>query len=318
MAGMGSCRGEMRQCEERWRFGKERSQERKSGIGSGFEKIVLFVVALVMSVVVQPVTAQSMHSTSALEQGRLASLATPRSTLWMSRFIDGFGEQYFSGILMGEHQGRSWGITAGHGFELGHTFRAGNGTNRINNRGQEFNVTSFITHPTVAPGGFNGTEIDIAVFFLDGLVTGTPYPTIGSAVLNQVVSYDGFGRPGTPAGLLPGDGHRRTFQTYADFFGSFGTISTDYILGGFVSSGPRFLPLGGVMTTGNSGSGVYNSAGDLVAMSVASSGSPGYLGSTISLRLDLYQPWINSVVPSPGAASLLLLGGLLAARRRRG
>lgn len=179
-------------------------------------------------------------------------------------------------------------------------------------------VSSFVSHPLAVPGGFVGTEVDLAIVFWDNPLPFTPR-SIGSAVLNEVLTYSGFGRPATPAGFLPVTGDRRAFETYVDAFGApIAGISSDYINGIFRSPGVGSLPLGGVGTGGNSGSGVFNQAGSIVAITAAQAGAPGYLASTYSLRLDLYQPWINSVVPTPGTASLLLLGGIFAARRRRG
>jgi len=335
MAVMGSCR-EMRQSKERWSSRwkwKERSEESdrasmrstQSGIGSGFEKIVLFVVALVMSVVVQPVTAQSMHSTSALQQGATASSQFAGSTLFFE--WDGFLNSNPNNVLTFRASAirlnDNWGAAPDHLFrQTGATyfnFRVGNGSNYLTDRGEVRQITQFFSHPLANPNGFNGDEVDLAVFRWDTALSGTNV-SIAPAVLGEVLSYNGFGRPATPAtGILPIDGQRRMYQTLADGFGTVGgAISTDYLSGFFRDAGPGFLPLGGVATAGVSGAGVYNQSGQLVALVSASAGSPGYLASTYSLRLEPHQPWIYSIVPSPGAASLLLLGGLFAARRRRG
>jgi len=212
--------------------------------------------------------------------------------------------------------GSNWGIAPAHAFDVGGNFRIGNGSNWMNDRGLERSITSFVTHPLAVPGSFVGSEVDLAVFFWGESLPGTNL-TIAPTTLNEILSYSGFGRPATPAtGNLPLDGQRRMFQTYADDFGSVIGISTDYVRGQFIDAGIGFLPLGGVGTFGSSGSGVYNQNG-ITALAVAVTGSSNYLSSTYSLRLDLYEPWINTVVPSPGTAALLVLSGVFTMRRRR-
>ncbi len=277
------------------------------------EKWRWVIAVLCGAVVMMPAHAQSMHSLQALSDGAAASSLHPHvsSTVWINRG----GVQSLSGVLLGPN----WGITAAHTFDSGTSWTVGNGSNFITDPGMTRTVTSFVPHPLSVPGGFVGNEVDLAVFFLDAPLPGT-YPSIGSSVLNELLSYNGFGRPATPGtGNLPVDGQRRLFQTNAEQFGSVpGGISTDYVIGGFYPTGSLgYLPLGGAGTSGGSGSGVYNQSGELVAMLVAGSGSPDYLASTISLRLDLYEPWINTVVPSPGTATLLVMGGMFAVRRRR-
>lgn len=318
MAVMGSCQ-RIKDGIERW---KERS---RSSVKGSVQSWVTGVVVLVMAILGSPAVAQSMHSTSALQQGATASSQFAGSTLFFE--WDGFLNSNPNNVLTFRASAirlnENWGLAPAHLFEqTGATyfnFRVGNGSNYLTDRGVTRNVSQFFLHPQSNPNGFNGNEVDLAVFRWDTALSGTNV-SIAPAVLGEVLSYNGFGRPATPAtGILPIDGQRRMYQTYADSFGNIsGSIAPQFVLGDFLNAGPRFLPLGGVVTAGSSGSGAYNQSGQLVAMAVASSGSPNYLGTTISLRLDQYQPWINSIVPSPGAASLLLLGGILAARRRRG
>lgn len=322
MAGMGSCQSR----DVSWKW-KERSEESdrasmrstQSGIGSSvIEKVVVFVVALVMSVVAQPGMAQSYDNASLLPTAAATSAsfnATNPYTMWVSRDIAGFGTQYFSAIRMGPN----WGLTAGHGLGLGSNFRVGSGSNWMTDRGIEQSITSSIFHPGYVPGSSPGTGVDLVAIFWDTPITGAT-PTIAPISIGEVLSYDGFGRPATPGtGLLPSDGQRRIFRTWADQFGStIAGFSTDYVVGTFFSPAVPGRPaLIGAGTSGNSGSGVYNSSNQLVAMAVAASGSPNYTAATYSLRLDLYQPWIASI-PTPGSFALLAVGGLFAARRRRG
>jgi MYXO-CTERM domain-containing protein len=273
---------------------------------------------LVVSVLGVQAKAQSMHSTSALGQGAALSSSYTNS-LWFSRNVSGV-DQYGSAFFYRYDPitDRSWGITAGHNFDVGTNYRVGTGTNWMTDRGTEFNITSFAVHPQAVPGGFVGTEVDLAVFSVSGRIM-APDLTIAPAVLGEVVTYGkSLGRGATPGGgFLPANGQGYTFQTYVDLLGS-GSTSTDYAIGVFRSSGPAFLPLGGVGTPGGSGAGVFNQLGQPVAVAVASTGI-GYLDGTTSLRLSLYEPWINSIaVPTPSGLALLGVGALFAARRRRG
>lgn len=292
----------------------EKDNTRLRKVGSPFKRIAGWIAALVAAIVCVPASGQSMHSTTALANGAAASSQYAGSTLWLSRDVSGFGTQYLSAVRMGSN----WGIAPAHAFDVGSNFQIGNGSNWMTDRGLERSITSFVTHPLAVPNTFVGTEVDLAVFFWGTALPGTDL-TIAPTVLNELLSYDGFGRPATAGGgNLPLDGQRRLFQTYADAFG-FGIASPDYVAGIFSSpSSLNFLALGGTGTFGSSGSGVYNQSGNITALAVAQSGGTGYLSTTFSLRLSLYEPWINTVVPSPGSAALLMLGSIFATRRRRG
>lgn len=275
-----------------------------------------WIIAMILgAVVMAPAYAQSMHSTTALANGATASSAYSGSSLWFQRDnVPGVGTQRLSAIRMGPN----WGIAPAHAFDVGNNFRIGNGSNYFSDPGITANVTSFVTHPLAVPGTFTGTEVDLAVFFWDTALPGTNL-TIAPVVLNEVLSYVGYGRPATPGlGLMAPDGQRRLFQTYADAFGApIAGVSSDYVVGPFHPSGAQFLTLGGCGTSGGSGSGVYNQSGQPVAMLVAGSGSPGYFASTYSLRFDLYSPWIDTIVPTPASATVLAFGGIFAFKRRR-
>jgi hypothetical protein len=284
-----------------------------------------WIVAVVVAIVCVPVNAQSMHSTTALANGATASSQYAGSTLFFE--WDGYLLSNPSNVLTFRASAirlnDTWGLAPAHLFEqtgaVYSNFRVGNGSNWMTDRGQIRDVSQFFIHPQANPNGFDGNEVDLAVFRWNTPLSGTDV-TIAPSVLNEVLSYNGFGRPATPIlGILPSDGQRRMFQTGVDMFGdSFAGVSTDYVAGVFwAPNDPRTLALGGIATAGSSGSGVYNSGGGLVAMTTAGSGSPGWNSTNYSLRLDLYQPWINTVVPSPGSIALLGIGGLFAFRRRR-
>jgi len=216
-----------------------------------------------------------------------------------------------------------YAVTAAHplwtGSDVATSAWGGFGDNIVGNPGLEVGIDEMHFHPT-----WNGnlTQVlangwaDLAVIKFDEPVPG-PTIDIGSLALGEMFDTVGFGRPGTPGlGWLTEDKERRAFHQYADTFGS-SIAGTNYVRNFFEPLSNRNDLLAGGGSPGASGGGGFNSSGDLTTLVVAGVGAPGYLMSTYSLRLDLYDPWIQTIVPEPSTLSLLLLSVLALKRRHR-
>lgn len=275
---------------------------------------------------------QAFHTVSAMNTGEEWFNTNPiyRNTVWWSATNPTTGELEFASgvaidpynVLITGHQ--AWSSLVG-GVTTDH--RIGTGTNFFTDPGNVLYASNVVIHP-----GWDGTlfsqRVDLALLHFEDAIPGIEPLTITSAVLGEELRGGGFGRPGAAGQWLEIDRQGRGFKMWADGYGS-GVISSDYLLSRFVGS--SFFhngdPMEGGATNGSSGSGVFNLNGDLVALAVGIGGSgttPAAPFSTFSLRLDLYQDWINanrftvpSSIPAPGAAALLALAGIAAARRRR-
>jgi len=240
--------------------------------------------------------AQSMHGLEELELAVPYSEPYAGQALWMVREYQGIPQS-----LGAVRINQCWGLTAGHAFlSSGFVFEnhvVGNGSNYVSQPGQTRVVSEYHLHPTWEAGnGFwNGHRVDLAVIRWNQPLAGQNLD-IGSLSLDEHFEYAGYGRPATPGvGLLPPDGERRAWDAKAHFWGGAGgAVSSKYVGTAFFPSGQYYIPMGGVGTSGGSGSGGFNSAGKLVALAVTQSGSPHYAATTYGLRLDLYRDWIAS------------------------
>lgn len=242
------------------------------------------------------------------------------------------GEGRASGGLLGnfwdeqDQRFYTWGATVAHNFLQGGQFstnhRVFTGTNFNSNPGDQYSVAEYFLHPGYVNIGNNSP--DVALFRLDVTL---PISNITVAPVNigDVITYASFGRPGTPAtGMLPHDGFGRAFETEISHFGWAGTADF-YARGSFLPPGdPGYLPLGGFVTQGGSGSFGYNEFGELTTiLALGSLGSPGYFDDTYGVHLSdpLIANWWNATlppaVPAPGAIALLGIAGVLGALRRR-
>lgn len=240
------------------------------------------------------------------------------TAMWFTS-TDGSTVRQFSGVRIDPW----YAVTVAHGFWEG-SFVTGTGTGGfgddiINDPGLTVGIDEIHMHPTwngnIGQTLANGWA-DLAVVKFDQAVPG-PTIDIGSLALGEMFDTAGFGRPGTPGlGWLTDDNSRRGFHQYADTFGDVLSAS-NYAVSNFYTLSERNDLLAGGGGPGNSGSGGYDSSGDLVALTVATAGSPNYLMRTYSVRMDLYEPWVSSIVPEPSTVSLLLFGVLALKRRHR-
>lgn len=240
------------------------------------------------------------------------------TAMWFTS-TDGNTVRQFSGVRID-----AWhAVTVAHGFWEGSfltdTGVGGFGDDIINNPGLTIGIDEIFMHPTwngnLAQSLANGWA-DLAVVRFDEAVPGLTLE-IGSLLLGEQYDTVGFGLPGTPGlGWLPDDNSRRGFHQYVDSFGDVLSAS-NYAMSKLLtmSERPDSLAAGGA--PGNSGSGGFNAAGELVSIAAANSGAPNYLMRTYNLRLDLYDPWVQTIVPEPATLSLLLIGAFALKLRRR-
>ena len=136
--------------------------------------------------------------------------------------------------------------------------------------------------------------------------------TIGSAGVGDIVTSVGFGVAGTPSSGVLGDGARRGYNGRVNN-SAFAYSSTYYqaTIFGYSNSG---VELNGRGTPGDSGSPVFNSAGDLIGLTKGATVAYDSFGYTSYLNLS--QPevlsWIqhNTVVPEPNCLLLVGIGGV--------
>jgi len=265
--------------------------------------------------------AQSMHGEPELEDAVPYSLPYEGQQLWISREYDGV-IQHFSAVRIN----RCWGVTAGHAFlSSGFEFtnhQVGDGSNWDTDPGTMRDVAEFHMHPTweAVNGHWDGQAVDLAVIRFDQQLGSVQDDLeIGTLELDEIFEYAGFGRRALPGvGLLPVDGQRRAWDAGAHDWGNGGTVSDKYVRSRFMQPGHYLhLPMGGVGTTGGSGSGGFNLDGDLIALLVTGYGSPDYNGGTYGVRLDLYEDWIESYTDDmsclPSRPSLNILSKSFAA-----
>jgi len=267
-------------------------------------------------------SAQSMHNLDRLADAEpYSSQYQGKGALWIVYQNPDTGNYILaSAVRINKH----WGIGVAHSFLQGKTFRTGHiigdGRNYATDWGEERIVTEFHLHPDYNPNDpFRYGSIDLVVFRWDEPLPGEDL-TIAPLTIDEVFTYAGFGRPATPAtGYLPSDRERRAFDAGAHGWGALsGSLSTDYVRSSFYWSGhSQWLSMGGVVTSGNSGSGGFNAAGELVAIAAAQGGAPDIGATTFGVRTSRFKDWIEQLthIPSPdltgdgavGSADLAIL-----------
>ncbi len=298
-----------------------RMRKQHSAFGTLLSAVVLLIA--VGGMLPQAAVAESMHSTGALASGAVwAQDPVFNNSVWVHSTIGG-GLVRGSGIAIDP-----WNVlTAGHiGWSnaqggVATQFLLGTGSNYISNPGTMFNVTNYTFHPQWDGTTF-GQRVDLMMLHIpEGIPGMTDILDFDFLTLGEKVQGVGFGQPGTGgSGYLPIDGTERALYMFADQFGNGGTISTNYFRNYFHPLFIRNEPMAGGLTPGDSGSAVFDLSGNLVAMGVGVTGTvPLYGYSSYSLRLDLFETWINNnrIVPEPGTLGLLAFGALALLRRRR-
>jgi len=195
-----------------------------------------------------------------------------------------------------------WALTAAHNLPSAYgltsvSLSVSNGSNCITSPGVTISCSNDYIFPGFTGSSSNGT--DLALIRLGSALSG-PTLTLGSASVGELVYEVGFGSYGTPAtGLIAADGNVRAFEAY--FSGrswSYAPLDYYYNALGFGYDGGESLALNGRGAPGDSGSGVFNSRGQLIGITTAYTGANNDPSGT-TFYMDLTVPevrtWIKSV-----------------------
>lgn len=219
---------------------------------------------------------------------------------------DSFGTFTISGVLLND----SWLLTAGHG--LLNPRGAGNASvNGITQGTSSIGSLTPVLGTYLFPGHVAGSAPntpDLALMYL-GPNSGLSAPslTIGSVSAGAVVTSIGFGEDGTPStGFTPPDGNARAWEAGVSS-STFGGFSPTYYQSSRFSPS-QGLSLNGRGASGDSGSPVFNSIGQLVGINVAASSGTSPIGSTEFVRLSESSVlnWIQQTI-TPAEPKILSL-----------
>ncbi len=251
------------------------------------------------------------------------------------------GTRTASGVLIsaGDQSGY-WLATAAHNIldangYYSDTYYFGTGHNYFSDPGTVYGISKedvFIV-PGYDPSAALGATPDLALCRLEQSVLGvTPAERFyGTDSLDILLTQVGYGRPGTvSSGPGAYDGIVRGAQNISWNFGFAGIVSRDYWRIPFVYPGHfDYQPLGGLGTGGDSGGGEFATIGGieyLVGIIDFGIGGYDYGSSTYSIRVSLYNEWIDTTisehpaVATPVPPTILLFGsallGLIGVRRR--
>lgn len=195
----------------------------------------------------------------------------------------------------------------------------GTGSNYLTDPGDTYIASNYVVHPDW-DGGVFGNNVDLALLHFEQGVPTMTEMTIADTALGETLNAVGYGRPAAGGSYLPVDGQSRAFELFVDGYGLTGSISTDYVRSVLLPLALRNNPMAGGGTPGHSGGGVLNSQGELSAIMVGEAFAPGIPMTTYSLRLDLHEPWsqtVRIVVPEPSAFVMMSFMALAVACRRR-
>lgn len=280
---------------------------------------VFLLPLLLPAAITSSAHAGAMHSMQALADG--ANWANSfGNSMWVEA-VKGGTTYHGSGVALDP-----WNVlVSGHQiYETADGFASsvlvGLGSNYISDRGTTFTAADYVIHP-----GWDGTlfsqRIDLAMLHFPSGIPGMSSLDIFGTSLGQQLNGAGHGQPAAGESWLSVDGQERAYNWYVDAYGSSGgTVSTNYIRSFLHPMFIRNDPMAGGITPGDSGMGVFDPSGNLVALGVgAGSSMPLYGYSSYALQLELFEGWIdqNRIVPEPGTLSLLIIGGIALLRRQR-
>ncbi len=237
-----------------------------------------------------------------------------------------------SGVLISDR----WVLTAGH-IAFGKT----SGT--FNVGGVDYAIQSSVIHPSYS---FGSNPYDLGLLYLSGpvaVVDPAKMIQLGGAnsILGREATWVGTGLTGTGLTGAQAPLEFRAFTNVIDVIGTeYGLTETSFVAdfdrpdgstnADPLLSSPTATRLEGNVATGDSGGGVFVTEGGIHYLvginSYTGRFGPGAASSYGSIsgatNLELFHSWIYdqtgiSAVPEPGSVWILVLGGLLALRRRR-
>lgn len=296
-------------------------------------KMRLFVTFVIVSVLGAAAPAAIMHDSVPSSEYEARAALFP-SAGFINRLDGGLFEPGGSGVLIdaGDDSGL-WVLTAGHvilrsGINPYDGFQFGFGSDQLGNPGRLYTADGWYPHPDYSDNDPWGLTPDLGLLHLSERVLDIE-PALrfrGTDQAGTLLTRVGHGTPGTASGGLGVyDGIERGANNVGYRFGLVGgLVSTDYWMTRFTPFGELYYQeLGAMGSPGDSGGANFSFIGgdmQLVGITSFVRGDYGYYGLTGSLRVSLYNNWIDDVIanhaPEPSSLILLLVGAAVLPRRR--
>ncbi len=186
-------------------------------------------------------------------------------------------------------------------------------------------ISEIIYHPGYDGSATGTTGSDLALVRLTNPIEGAYIPTLTTLgmAFGDEVALVGFG------GIGDGNGNGRTFTT--ERWAAMNTWDqrenhAEYYITDFDRPESGALALEGSTTNGDTGAGIFhftNGQWELAGLGshVLDTNLSGMFGDygdrARHTRLEVYRPWIDSIVPAPGGVGVMGIFGLVGCRRRR-